>query len=227
QLQYHPNAKYISIIGQSLGGLVARRLSYLLYQNGIIPNTLQPISFVTVATPHLGSRHHGRMIFGLPLMNLGCFVARICAGMTGQELFLLDGEDPLLIRMTDDDHLEALRLFHRRLAYACSRYDMSVAFPTAAICRYNPYRAAIFKGTDALLMEVDINDQNQAGLGCDLDESEELMRTRLDPLGWRRCVYTPSRPIVGHLDILVTNPSRTKFGGIVVDDIVRHLIINK
>lgn len=58
----HPGIKYISIIGHSLGGLYARCLVGLLYKHGVIPDKVIPINFITLATPHLGSREHAKIL---------------------------------------------------------------------------------------------------------------------------------------------------------------------
>lgn len=58
----------ISIVAHSLGGLVARYAIALLYSNGdnakgeaVIEEKivgLEPVNFITFATPHLGTRSH-------------------------------------------------------------------------------------------------------------------------------------------------------------------------
>lgn len=88
-IQRYPNLCKISFIGHSLGGLIARYAIALLYggnylnriskldgeirSNGstkVSPEEnyigkiagLQPVNFITVATPHLGSRGHNQVI---------------------------------------------------------------------------------------------------------------------------------------------------------------------
>jgi pimeloyl-ACP methyl ester carboxylesterase len=47
---------YLSVIGHSLGGLYGRCLLGLLFQQGLIPSLFEPISFISIVTPHVGSR---------------------------------------------------------------------------------------------------------------------------------------------------------------------------
>lgn len=81
----HPDLQKISFIGHSLGGLIARYAIAVLYQHNRIPKHgeengeedgdephrsslaekprgdiagLEPVNFITFATPHLGSRGH-------------------------------------------------------------------------------------------------------------------------------------------------------------------------
>ena len=54
--------KYISFIGHSLGGLYARCVVGLLHQKGMIPSLVIPVNFITLATPHLGSREHSKVL---------------------------------------------------------------------------------------------------------------------------------------------------------------------
>lgn len=87
----HPNLKKISFIGHSLGGLVARYAIAILYGLDFTKELsqgnnrsssdesgnhrpeenfkdkiagLEPVNFITSATPHLGSRGHKQVILG-------------------------------------------------------------------------------------------------------------------------------------------------------------------
>ena len=55
-----PSVKYISFVGMSLGGLYCRfALTSLLHgDEGHPPLPLVPLNLVTLATPHVGVRHH-------------------------------------------------------------------------------------------------------------------------------------------------------------------------
>lgn len=58
----HRSLKKISFVAHSLGGLIARYAIGMLYSEASDKNErgsiagLEPINFITVATPHLGSR---------------------------------------------------------------------------------------------------------------------------------------------------------------------------
>jgi hypothetical protein len=72
--------KYLSIIGHSLGGLYARCLVGLLSKEEIVPNLVTPVNFITMATPHLGSREHAK-ILGEKFTSL---VVGSAIGLTGK-----------------------------------------------------------------------------------------------------------------------------------------------
>ncbi|KAH8934444.1 hypothetical protein BDL97_18G083800, partial [Sphagnum fallax] len=63
---------------------------------------LEPVNFITIATPHLGLQGSGQMpmLLGLPVLEM--LAAIFTSGRTGQQLFLTDGnsnDPPLLLRM--------------------------------------------------------------------------------------------------------------------------------
>ncbi|KAG1326521.1 putative lipase ROG1 [Cocos nucifera] len=143
----------ISFVAHSLGGLVARYAIGRLHEpstkveppadakdhfdeegslDGRIAG-LEPMNFITFASPHLGSRGHKQIPFlcGLPFLERRVSeTAHLIVGRTGKHLFLTDNDDgrpPLLLRMVDDfDDIKfrsALRSFKRRVAYANANYD--------------------------------------------------------------------------------------------------------
>jgi hypothetical protein len=77
--------KYLSIIGHSLGGLYGRCLVGLLSKEDIIPNFVTPVNFITMATPHLGSREHAK-ILGEKFTSL---VVGSAIGLTGKGMRLI------------------------------------------------------------------------------------------------------------------------------------------
>ncbi|KAL8138231.1 hypothetical protein V2J09_004232 [Rumex salicifolius] len=171
-VQSMPGLQKISFVSHSLGGLVARYAIGKLYeppeQSKSNPReidcltqsndsemslariaVLEPMNFITVATPHLGSRgHRQRYAIGmmltwpwslivLPALCGFLFLERqasqtahLVAGRSGKHLFLTDNDDgkqPLLIRMVTDSYdykfMSALRSFKRRVTYANTSYD--------------------------------------------------------------------------------------------------------
>ncbi|KAK4265454.1 hypothetical protein QN277_026506 [Acacia crassicarpa] len=106
---------------------------------------LEPVNFITFATPHLGSRGHKQLPFlcGLPFLERRASqTAHIVAGRSGKHLFLMDSDDgkpPLLLRMVGDSDdlkfISALRAFKRRVAYANANYDHMVGWRTSSIRR--------------------------------------------------------------------------------------------
>uniref|UniRef100_A0A0E0D603 DUF676 domain-containing protein n=1 Tax=Oryza meridionalis TaxID=40149 RepID=A0A0E0D603_9ORYZ len=126
-----PELQKISFVAHSLGGLIARYAIALLYKsateidsheehekqvtdvssNQLIDRGkiagLEPINFITFATPHLGTRSHKQIPLLRGSYKLEKMAYRISwiAGRSGKHLFLKDIEDgkpPLLLQMVTD-----------------------------------------------------------------------------------------------------------------------------
>ena len=79
------NCCFLSVIGHSLGGMYGRCLIGLLHEEGLIPTILKPVNFITLATPHLGSREHSKYLGDkVTSMVLGSFI-----GLTGSGTFYI------------------------------------------------------------------------------------------------------------------------------------------
>ncbi|XP_048622266.1 uncharacterized protein LOC106407307 isoform X1 [Brassica napus] len=141
-IKRHPSLQKISFVGHSLGGLIARYAVACLYEQESPQNSeepkeriagLEPVCFITSATPHLGSRGHKQVPLFSGSHTLEKLATRMswCLGKTGKHLFLADGDDdgkpPLLLRMVSDRRnlkfISALRCFKRRIAYANTTFD--------------------------------------------------------------------------------------------------------
>ncbi|XP_017979442.1 PREDICTED: uncharacterized protein LOC18596696 isoform X2 [Theobroma cacao] len=126
--------KKISFLAHSLGGLFARYAVAVLYTENDSSGTqsdkvtdssegnlqtsrpsrrgtiagLEAVSFITLATPHLGVRGRKQLPFllGVPILEkLAPPIAPFFVGRTGKQLFLTDGKPnrpPLLLRMASD-----------------------------------------------------------------------------------------------------------------------------
>ncbi|KAK2969497.1 hypothetical protein RJ640_017337 [Escallonia rubra] len=160
--------KRISFLAHSLGGLFARYAVAVLYMpspsssdlsddpavstsaiskaahspgRGLIAG-LEPVNFITLATPHLGVRGKKQTVdlsvviqlpflLGVPILEkLVVPMAPIFIGRTGSQLFLTDGKPdkpPLLLRMASDcddgKFIAALGAFRCRILYANVSYD--------------------------------------------------------------------------------------------------------
>ncbi|KAK3005587.1 hypothetical protein RJ639_017219 [Escallonia herrerae] len=151
--------KRISFLAHSLGGLFARYAVAVLYMpspscsdlsddlavstsaiskaahspgRGLIAG-LEPVNFITLATPHLGVRGKKQLPFllGVPILEkLAVPIAPIFVGRTGSQLFLTDGKPdkpPLLLSMASDcddgKFIAALGAFRCRILYANVSYD--------------------------------------------------------------------------------------------------------
>ncbi|KAL4182107.1 hypothetical protein AMTRI_Chr12g240890 [Amborella trichopoda] len=167
-VKHRPGVQKISFVAHSLGGLIARYAIGRLYEpcpdmqlsdatsnssndkhvekpcEGRIAG-LEPMNFITFASPHLGSRGNKQLPFlcGLPFLeSRASQTAHWIAGRTGKHLFLTDNDDgkpPLLLQMVDDydglNFMSALRSFKRRVAYANANYDHMVGWRTSSIRR--------------------------------------------------------------------------------------------
>ncbi|KAG6963056.1 hypothetical protein JG687_00006772 [Phytophthora cactorum] len=147
----------LSVIGHSLGGLYAR---YALVQ---IMNTLsclhvEYVDFVTICTPHLGSRRARGPSTMKNILRLGVHkvLASSIYGQTGIDL-LLDAQEqqqegvtdaetvvsprPLLEVMSDPDSefVRSLRRFRNGTLVAMTDGDVVVPYPSASMRSHSPY----------------------------------------------------------------------------------------
>nr|VDD06303.1 unnamed protein product [Brassica rapa] len=161
-IQKSNSLKKISFLAHSLGGLFARHAVAVLYSaaasdgaavsnsgNSHLPRGLlaglEPINFITLATPHLGVRGRKQLPFllGVPILErLAAPLAPFVVGRTGSQLFLTDGKadkPPLLLRMASDcedlKFLSSLGSFRSRIVYANVSYDHMVGWRTSSIRR--------------------------------------------------------------------------------------------
>ncbi|XP_030530241.1 lipid droplet phospholipase 1 [Rhodamnia argentea] len=159
-----PNIRKISFVAHSVGGLVARYAIGKLYRPGktkIMEDLsakkveeasgtiggLEAVNFVTVATPHLGSRGNKQVpfLFGLTAIEkVATCVIHLIFRKTGRHLFLVDedeGKPPLLRRMVEDSadypFMSALGTFRRRVLYSNAGCDHIVGWRTSSIRRNN------------------------------------------------------------------------------------------
>ncbi|CAG8032366.1 unnamed protein product [Penicillium olsonii] len=130
----------ISIVGYSLGGLLARYAIGLLEARGLL-DKLQPMNFTTFATPHVGVR--------APLKGWKDSVFNVLGARTisqsGRQMFLIDTfrdtGRPLLSVLADPESIfiKGLKKFQRKSIYANLVNDRSVPFYTSAILKVDPF----------------------------------------------------------------------------------------
>ncbi|KAF2643941.1 DUF676-domain-containing protein [Massarina eburnea CBS 473.64] len=132
--------KKISVIGYSLGGLIARYAIGLLFSKGLFEH-VEPVNFTTFATPHLGVRTPLRGYHNHAWNVLG---ARTLS-FSGRQLFTIDSfrdtGRPLLSLLADTDSIfiQALAQFKHRSLYANITNDRTVTYYTAAISQTDPF----------------------------------------------------------------------------------------
>jgi len=183
---------------------------------------LQPKSFVTIATPHLGVRR----FLAVPVPDRLHFAAPLFLGATGRCLFLRPdngeggGEDapPLLLRMTQDEAFMApLAAFKHRRAYGNTKEDMLVPMGTAlftplsVIGEHWKFKEQIVvpdpETAHATLevyhlppVTVDTDATFGAPMGGDAGASsdwmEHEMARRLDSLGWEKYAVSFKFPML-------------------------------
>jgi hypothetical protein len=132
--------KKFSIVGYSLGGLVARYAIGLLYHKGYFEK-MTPVNFTTFVTPHLGVR---TPLTGYPNHLWNVLGARTLS-MSGRQLFMIDNfrntDRPLLSVLADPDSIfiRALAQFERRSLYTNIVNDRSAVFYTTGISKTDPF----------------------------------------------------------------------------------------
>ena len=132
--------KKLSIVGYSLGGLIARYTIGLLLSRGWF-DKLEPVNFTTFASPHLGVRAPLR---GYHTKAWNWIAARTLSE-SGRQLFLIDSfrDDgrPLLSILADPNSIfiKALRRFKNRTLYANITNDRSAPYFTTYIAGTDPY----------------------------------------------------------------------------------------
>ncbi|OGM47859.1 hypothetical protein ABOM_003318 [Aspergillus bombycis] len=133
----------ISIIGYSLGGLIARYVIGLLNARGWLEK-LDPVNFTTFATPHAGARIPRKGFTNVVWNELG---ARTVSN-SGRQLFLVDSfrdtKRPLLSVLADPESIfiQGLKKFRHRTVYANITNDRTVAFYTSALTKEDPFRGS-------------------------------------------------------------------------------------
>ena len=132
--------KKLSMVGYSLGGLVARYAIGLLHHKGWF-DKIYPANFTTFATPHLGVR--------TPLLGYTNHLWNVLGARTlstsGRQLFAIDSfrdtGRPLLSVLADPDSIfiQALGKFENRSLYTNIVNDRTAVYYTTGISRTDPY----------------------------------------------------------------------------------------
>ncbi|XP_011074317.1 uncharacterized protein LOC105159074 [Sesamum indicum] len=269
----HPNLQKISFVGHSLGGLIARYAIAELHRRDLMSKPgeengeygedeshkssleekpmgniagLEPVNFITCATPHLGSRGHKQVpVFcGFYSMEKVASRASWLLGRTGRHLFLSDcdeGKPPLLLRMSSDSEdlkfISALQLFKRRIAYSNAQYDHLVGWSSASLRRRNelPKRRSLLKNAKYphIVNEeksYTANAPQEVSLKAKVarrrtSEMEETMLKGLTRLSWERVDVSfkgSMQRLLAHNTIQVKTYCINSAGA----DVIQHMIDN-
>jgi triacylglycerol esterase/lipase EstA (alpha/beta hydrolase family) len=169
------NATHVSFVCHGIGGLYARFVLRKLYEQELLGNiTLS--HFITIATPHLGSRSKTKSVFNLWL------------DQTGKDLMLMkDENEPILLEMASEPYLSVLKLFTNLVAYSCTRRNSMVDYQSSAIRRKSIDKVELSEQSPPLL----ILDENIHENFKESDVEEEIMIQKLDTLDWKRMALIP------------------------------------
>ncbi|KAJ1268676.1 hypothetical protein BS78_07G152900 [Paspalum vaginatum] len=253
--------KKISFVAHSLGGLVARYAIGRLYEpnsqkassagksrddvehlEGLIAG-LEPMNFITFASPHLGSSGNKQLPFlcGLPFLERRASeTAHLIVGRTGKHLFLTDNDDgrrPLLLRMVDDSgdlqFRSALRSFKRRVAYANANFDHMVGWRTSSIRRQHElpkHRLLVRdeKYPHIVYVEKEVTNNSDTEARADLYDPEEEMIRGLTQVPWERVdvsFHKSTQRLVAHNTIQVKSYWLNSDGADVINHMMDHFIV--
>ncbi|KAI8828374.1 putative serine esterase-domain-containing protein [Chytriomyces cf. hyalinus JEL632] len=231
----------VSLIGHSLGGLIARMVAHKLIQ----PN-FKLRHYVSIATPHIGSRFKS---------IIPPDAAAVVAGQTGKELFLMDDKDPLVAALAQAPFLDTLAAFESRTAYGCVQYDLSVGFETSLIRIDNPclepfstrsitaplkalmnsmpvaysFNFTSLTSSQPQLRDVstpagEISSVVEPNTDASLVHIQQMLQS-LNSLTWTKIAVFPTRPLFGHVDVIVQDERwNAQFGHSVIQDIVERVL---
>jgi hypothetical protein len=143
-----------SVTGYSLGGLIARYVIGILKQREFF-ESVKPMNFNTIATPHLG----------LPIWN-GTFFSSVSnffgptlLSRTGEQFYGVDNYastgKPLLEIMADSSRVfyQSLAAFQNKRIYANAVYDSTVPYVTAAMEEEDPFAEHLTNGIQIKMNE--------------------------------------------------------------------------
>ncbi|XP_015582438.1 putative lipase ROG1 [Ricinus communis] len=261
-IQRKPNLRKISFIAHSVGGLVARYAIGRLYrpsQNvGDSPNSkreedsratiggLEAMNFITVATPHLGSRGNKQVpfLFGVPAFEKAAgLVIHWIFKRTGRHLFLTDddeGTPPLLQRMIEDYgdcfFMSALRTFRRRVVYSNVGYDHIVGWRTSCIRRNNElpkWEDYVNEKYPHIVYEehckaYDAEESVLISTEDNTDKLEEELVTGLSRVSWEKVdvsFHTCRQRFAAHSVIQVKDHTMHKEGADVIQHMIDHFLL--
>ncbi|KAI9335915.1 putative serine esterase-domain-containing protein [Obelidium mucronatum] len=232
-LSAHPLSAPVrfSVVGHSLGGLIARTLVTRMDFAKVTPK-----HFITVAAPHLGSSF---------MSSVPSALVSYMGGNAGLELELLDQQKLLRRLATEPELLKPLSQFESRTVYSCVAHDLSAGFETAGIRADNPCLAAKpvstiavpFSGLLNSLPVLNSSSATQPRLEDISDIPRPDPKPEADPSGdfkaildglnslqWTRIAIYPTRPLLAHVDCIVKDESwNAQFGDSVIQDVVKRL----
>jgi hypothetical protein len=180
------NIKKLSIVGYSLGGLVARYAIGLLFARGVL-DTLECMNFTAFASPFLGVRTPLR---GWANQIFNVLGARTLA-MSGRQLFGIDKfrdtGKPLIAVLADPNSIfmSGLAKFNRRTLYTNITNDRTAVHYTTGISKTDPYtdlskvQVRYLKGWEDVILDP-LNPVSPAPPDADGNAVPETMRALVE-----------------------------------------------
>lgn len=132
----------ISVLGYSLGGLIARFVIGKMFTDCIeIYKNIEPIIFITLATPHVGVNFYNPNKTALQsvLYSTLTLLGSNILGKSGSELFIKNSGNDIILRLSTGDFIENLKKFKYRIVVANVKNDRTVAFYTSFISHCDPF----------------------------------------------------------------------------------------
>lgn len=125
----------ISIVGYSLGGLISRYVIGMLQEIGFF-DTIEPVFFTTIATPHVGVE----FVSGNMFEKAANVTFQYLFGYSGPQMFLSDSLKTL-VSLADPakKFMHGLQRFQKHILMANVRNDFTVPFFTSYITPYSPF----------------------------------------------------------------------------------------
>jgi hypothetical protein len=208
--------KYISFIGISLGGLVNRVCIGLGYNKGKIYN-LEPLYYISFATPHLGITDSKK------IYHTACRVVsknkEVCFELNLESDFLKSTTEP------DSVYFKGLQSFKVRYLFVNIRNDGIVNYNTSSIS-FVPYNELIHSETRIskhILAVVPVYIENTQLIESSINSDLYTMYHNLNKLEYTRilCDMNYSIGFLGHTKIYASNFLNSKLDG---SDIVDYMI---
>ena len=212
----------ISFISHSLGGIYTRCVVGLFHEHGLF-QYLKPVNFITLATPHLGSKQHVYLFH-----NMHAFIVSKFIGQTVLELTMTDSTDPkttFMYSLCSEKYLGPLKMFPNLVAYSNVDQDYTVNYKTGGIQRskyHHAEQSIITKDLPLIIKD------ERTGESFECNCIEDDMFHALDKLHWKRYAVFPIRPMKAHTDIIVKNEYYdVAYGYRVIEHLCNELVLEK
>jgi hypothetical protein len=217
ELNYNIDSKIqLSIIGQSMGGIVGRYVIYLLFMNSYFQTKIIPHTYISIVSPHLGAIELRQKIsFVIPYLKL-----------SAKELMMSDDND-LLYKMTSSKFIKSLSEFKYLYLYTNVRNDMHVPYFSSAIKNAN--ENINIKKSEIIEDKYDLTEKSDGlikinNLSDELNEKINIMKNNLNKLNWNR-VYICGNVFLAHYVITPFDylfPESNK----IINHISKHFVMN-